>query len=150
MTPDRQPDATSRREDAVDLGERGGRSTPNSAEAGDDVERTVRPRERVHVTHPYVGIRVAVPGDRDQPRCRVDTRADRPAQPGEFKSEACPTSDVEQAVTRVETQPVMQRDVLAAVRRFTQGREVDRLAAPALVDDRPVGRRSGAGSHCFP
>jgi hypothetical protein len=148
MTPDRQPYPTARHEDAVDLGECGGRSTPNSTEAGHDVERTVRPGQCLHVTHPYVGVRVAVPGDRDQPWCCVDAGAHRAAQPGEFEREPCSTSDVEQAVTRVDTEPVMQRDVLAAVRRFTQGREVDGLASPALVDDRPVGRRGGG--HCSP
>ena len=78
------------------------------AEAGDDVESSVVPRQGVHVANPQVGVRTAVPGDRDEPGRRIDARAPGPAQPGQLHRQARPAGDVEQPVAGADAQVVVQ------------------------------------------
>jgi hypothetical protein len=121
----------------VDLGQRFRSGAPDPAEAGGDVEAGVGPRQRVHVPDPQVGVGVAVPGHRDQPRRGVDARAACAAQPGQFERETRSAGDVDQPVAPVDAQPVLHRDVLAHAVGLGQRREIDCLAAPALVDHLP-------------
>jgi hypothetical protein len=88
-------DATARREDPVDLGERCRRSTPDATEAGHDVDRFVLPRQYVHVADADIGVGAAVPGDRDQPWGRVDAGARRTTQASEFERESGAAGDGE-------------------------------------------------------
>jgi len=48
----------------------------------------------VHISDPQVGIRVAIPGDRDQTGRRIDPGAPGPAQAGQFQRQARPAGDV--------------------------------------------------------
>ena len=109
-------------------------------ELGDDVERRWVPRQGVHVADPDVAVRVPVPGHRDQPGRGVDTGAGSAAQASQFDGEPGPASDVEQPVTGIDAEPMVHSDVLPAVSRLAEGREIHRLAAPALVHQRPRGR----------
>jgi hypothetical protein len=64
-------------------------------------------------------------------------RAAGAAQPGQLERETRSAGDVDQPVAAVDAQPVLHRDVLAHAAGLGQRREVDRLAAPALVDHLP-------------
>ena len=139
MPPHGDPHPATRHQHPMDLGQRFRSGTPDPAEAGGDIEAGVGPRQRVHVPDPQVGVRAAVPGHRDQPRRGVDPRAAGPAQPGQLDRETRSAGDVDQPVALIDAQPVLHRDVLAHVVGLGQRREIDRLAAPALVGHRPGG-----------
>ncbi len=140
MAPHRDTEATARGQHAVDLGNGVGRRAPDTAEARDDVERAVRPGQRVHVADADVGLRVPVEGDGDEPRRRVDSRACRAPRSGEFDREPRPTGDVEDPIAGAHRHVLVQAHVLAGVPRLAQRGEIDRSATPPLVNETPLGR----------
>ena len=148
VTPHRYPGATARAEDSVYLGNRTGCGAPDPPETGDNVERRRVPRQGVHIAHPDVAVRVPVPGHRHQPGRGVDTGAGSAAQPGQLDGEPGPASHIEQPVPGIDAEPVVHSDVLPAVARLAEGREVHHLTAPALVHQRPRGRVSARLRHC--
>jgi hypothetical protein len=140
VTPHRYPGASAGAKDPVYLGNRAGCGAPDSPEAGDNVERRRLPRQGVHIADPDVAIRVPVPGHRHQPGRGVDTRAGSAAQASQLDREPGPASHVEQPVPGIDAEPMVHSDVLPAVARLAEGREIHRLAAPALIHQRPQGR----------
>ena len=75
-----------------------GRRAPDAAEARDDVEAAVVPRQRVHVADSDVGIGISVAGNGHQAGRCIDARAAGAAQPREFQGETRAAGDVEQSV----------------------------------------------------
>lgn len=101
----------------------------------------------MHVPDPDVGAGAAVPRDGHEPRGRVDAGTGRPPQPRELDRQPGAAGDIEQPVPLVHPQPVVDGDVLAAVRGLEQGGEVDRLPAPTLARAcRAVADDAGPGS----
>ena len=143
MIPARPPGRRTRCISATALG----RGAPDPPEAGDDVERRRIPRQGVHIADPDVAFRVPVPGHRDQPGRGVDTGAGSAAQAGQLDREPGPARHVEQPVSGIDAEPMVHRDVLPAVARLAEGREVHRLTAPALVHHRPLGKARARPRH---
>ncbi|MGD0377579.1 MAG: hypothetical protein ABSB01_23720, partial [Streptosporangiaceae bacterium] len=130
MTPHRYPDASAGAKDPVYLGNRVRSGAPDPPEAGDDVERRPVPRQGVHIADPDVAFRVPVPGHRDQPGRGIDTGAGSAAQASQLDSEPGPASHIEQPVSGIDAEPVVHSDVLPAVARLAERREIHRLTAP--------------------
>ena len=116
VAPHRQPDPAAGDQDSVHLGHRIWGRPPDPPKAGHDVERPVIPRHGVHVPDPQVGVRIAIPSDRDEALRRVDTRAPGSAESGELDGETRPAGDVEQPIAGVQAESVVEGDVLAAIR----------------------------------
>src|SRR5450631_103847 len=133
VTPHRYPGAPAGAKDPVYLGNRAGCGAPDPPEAGDNVERRRVPRQGVHIADPDVAIRVPVPGHRHQPGRGVDTGAGSAAQASQLDGKPGPARHVEQPVPGIDAEPMVHSDVLPAVARLAEGREIHRLAAPALV-----------------
>ena len=148
MTPHRYPDASAGAKDPVDLGDRVGCGAPDPPETGDNVERRRVPRQGVHIAHPDVAVRVPVPGHRHQPGRGVDTGAGSAAQASQLEGEPGPASHVEQPVPGIDAEPMVHSDVLPAVARLAEGREIHHLTAPALVHQRPRRRVCARPRHC--
>ena len=149
VTPHRQPDPPAGAKDPADLGHRVGRGAPDPPEARDHIERPRLPRQGAHVADPDVASGVPVPGHRDQPGRGIDTRAGSTAQAGQFDGEARPARHVEQPVSGVDGQPMMHGDILPAVARLAERREVHCLPAPALVHRHPL-RQARLCHRCLP
>ena len=147
VTPHGDPGAPAGPKDPVYLGNRVGCGAPDPPEAGDDVERRRIPRQGVHIADPDVAFRVPVPGHRDQPGRGIDTRAGSAAEAGQLDREPGPARHVEQPVSGIDAEPMVHRDVLPAVARLAEGREVHRLTAPALVHHRPLGKARARPRH---
>ena len=145
VAPHGEPHPAARDQDPVDLGQSARGRAPDAAEAGDDVEGAVLPRQGVHVPHPQVGVGVAVPGDGEEARRGIDAGAPGAAHRRQLHRQAGAARDVEQAIAGAQAQAVVDCDVFPAVRRFGEGGELDGPSAPALVDDAPLLRRPGAG-----
>ena len=118
MTPDCQPDPAAWTQDPPRLPDDRRSGSPDPPEAGHHRESAVFPRHRVHVAHPYVGLRAADPGDGDEPRRCVDASAVSAAQRRELDGQASAARDVEQPIPGVNAEPVMHGHVLPAVGRF--------------------------------
>ena len=134
VAPDREADAPPGSEDPVDLAYRVGRGPPDATEAGDHVERAVAPGQIVHVSDADVAFGIAEPGDVDKAHGCIDPGAPRPAKARELDRQPRAAGHVEQPVAGVDPKEVVERHILAAVRRLAQRREVHRPAPPALVD----------------
>ena len=89
------------------------RGSPDTAEAGDDIERFVAPRKRRHVAHPYVGLGVAIARNRHESRRGVDPGAGRTAGPGELDGEAGTARGIEKQGAVGDPEPVVHGHVLA-------------------------------------
>jgi hypothetical protein len=138
VTPHRQSYPAARGQDPVHLGHGARRRPPDAAETGHHRESVVVPRQRVHVSDPEVTVRVAVTGDRNEAGRSVDPGTPSAEQPGQFQGQAGPARHVEQPVTRMDTQVVVESDVFPAVGRFADGGERHGLATPAFVDPLPT------------
>ena len=145
VTPDGDPQSPTGHQDAVGLGDGVGRRPPDPAKAGDDVEGGVGPGKVLHVADAKVGMRVAIAGHGDQPWRCVDAGTRRAHRRRQLHGESGAAGHVEQTVTRPDAEVMVEGHVLPAVRRLTEGGEVDGAPAPALVDLAPGRRRVAAG-----
>ena len=150
VTPDRDPCASAGAKDPVHLGHRAGRGAPDSPEASDHVEGPLVPRQGLHIADPDVAFRIPVPGHRDQPGRGVDTGAGSTAQASQLDREPGPARHVEQPVSGIDAEPVVHADVLPAVARLAERREVHRTTAPTLVHQRPLESVRARPGHCYP
>ena len=96
MSPHRESDPASWNEDAVHLGHRFGGRPPDAPETGDDVERSVVPRQGAHVSDSQVGsgLRSRATSTRRADASMPAQRAPRSA--GQLNREARSAGDVEQ------------------------------------------------------
>ena len=138
MTPHGEPDPAAGDQDAPHLGERCGGRPPDAPEAGHDIERSVIPRQGVHVSNSQVGVRITVPGHRDQALRHVNSHAESSAQAGQLNRETRAAGDVEQPVACANAKSVVQSHVLPTVGRFAEGGKVHGPSPPALVDPAPA------------
>ena len=126
------------------VGHRGRRRSPDAPKAGDHVEGFVVPRKGLHVADTDVAVRVAIPRHRDQALRRVDARAHRAAESGQFNGQPRAARDIEDAIAVADAEVLVHRDVLAAMSRLQQRRELNGPTPPALVHHLP---RHSAPSH---
>ena len=111
-------------------------------------ERRRVPRQGVHIADPDVASGVPVPGHRDQPGRGIDTRAASAAQASQLDREPGPARHVEQPVSGIDAEPMVQSDVLPAVARLAERGEIHRLTAPALIHHRPLRNTRTRPRHC--
>ena len=120
MAPHCYPGASAGTKDPVCLGNRARCRSPDSAEAGDDVERRRIPRQGMHIADPDIALRVPVLGHRDQPGRSADTTAASAAEASQPDRGPGPASHVEQPVSGIDAEPVLHGDILPAVARLAE------------------------------
>ena len=106
------------------------------------VESDIKTREvldwkGVHVANPDIRRGAAIAGHRREPLRGIDAGAGRPAQTGQFERQAATARHVEEPVTVIDAEPVVNGHVFPCVKRLGQRREVGGPAAPPLVHDGP-------------
>jgi hypothetical protein len=88
----------------------------------------------VHIPDPDIAVGIPILRDCDQSRRRVDSRAGSAAKSSKFDGQPRSARNVKELTANVYPQLVVEGNVLSAVARLTQGREIYRPASPTFVN----------------